>query len=253
VVTIQNQRTRCVICNNEGFLLKKVGRYNIYKCKNCGLEYIYPMPIKGVLEKFYSNYGDFRADVQVLKKNALRNIKALSKYGLSKNSRLLDFGCGKNIFVKTSKSPYWFGYDKYATSQFKIVSDYCSNNWNFITMWGVLEHLPKPKETLQGVVKYLNVGGKLALTTVTTESNIPYQHKPPKHITFWTKKAIQTLFSLIGLKILEYHAYEMIQKSDVYLRYVLRTVPEKYKFKIYHKLPRYIEVPTNEIFVVGEK
>jgi len=64
---------------------------------------------------------------------------------------------------------------------------------------------------------------------------------------------MEKLFSLAGLKILEYQAYEMIQDSDVYLLCVLRTIPEKYKSKIYHRLPRYVLVPTNKIFVVGEK
>lgn len=243
----------CPVCDVEGFSIKKLSKYDIRKCKSCGLEYVDPVPTKEELENFYSNYTDIRAGDPTLKKNALRNIKALSKYGLSKESRLLDFGCGKNLFVETGHSPNWFGYDEYAPFQHKMIKDYRSSGWDFITMWGILEHLPTPKETMQELATYLNAEGKLALTTVTTESSIPYQYKPPEHVTFWTKVAIGKLFASAGLKILEYHAYQMIQNSDIYLACVLRTVPYEIKSKIYHKLPKYILIPTNEIFVVGEK
>ncbi|MDI6735204.1 MAG: class I SAM-dependent methyltransferase [bacterium] len=242
----------CPVCEVQGFRIKDIDRYKIYKCKNCRMEYVEPLPTKKELDNFYSNYTDIRAEDSILKMNALRNIQALSSHGLTNENKLLDFGCGKNIFVKSGNSPHWWGYDKYAPQGPQMITDY-HEKWDFITMWGILEHLSKPKETMKQLITILKEGGKLALTTVTVESTIPYQHKPLEHLMYWTRVSIEKLFELIGLKVKEYIPYWMFQKSDIYLSLVLRTVPEEIKSNIYHKLPEVVFVPTNEIFVVGEK
>lgn len=227
--------------------------YDIFRCNYCGLEFVHPMPSLEQMDHFYRDYSNFRAEITVVKRNARRNIERLKKFGLNSDSRLLDFGCGENIFVREGKTKNWSGYDYYQKTNKQGISDFSGRNWDFITLWGVLEHLVNPRDQIQELAGSLTPQGILALTTVTTESSIPYQFKPPEHVTYWTKKSIQVLFSAAGLSILEYNNYKMIQKADVYLSCVLRTVPEKFQKKISHTLPEYIEVPTNEIFVVGVK
>lgn len=242
---------KCIICNQSTYHLKTVLNYHIVKCGWCGLEYVNPMPLKKELNDFYIAYNDIRASDAVLKLNATRNIELLSKYGLSIKSKLMDFGCGKNIFMECGKSKNWCGYDPYQKNQMEMVVQFI--DFDFITMWGVLEHLIDPVGELNDIVSILKMGGKIVLTTVTTESNIPYQHKPPEHVTYWTKKSIKKLFDLVGLELIEYSSYQMIQKTDIYLQILLRTVPVEYQDKIYHKLPEYLKIPTNEIFLIGEK
>jgi len=93
----------------------------------------------------------------------------------------------------------------------------------------------------------------MELTKVTTESVIPYQYKPPEHVTYWTKKAIKSLFSSGGLTILEYENYKMIQRSVIYLNYVMTIVPPKFKKQISHSLADFMKYFSNETFVVGIK
>lgn len=68
IVTMQKQKTKCLVCNEEGFFIKKLDKYDIWKCESCGLEYVYPMPTEQELNNFYSNYTDIQAGDVVLKK-----------------------------------------------------------------------------------------------------------------------------------------------------------------------------------------
>ena len=70
-----------------------------------------------------------------------------------------------------------------------------------------------------------------------------------------TKKTISEN-KKIGLEILEYNPYIMIQNSEVYIERLISRTPEKYResFRIaINTLPEYIEIPTNEVFIVGRK
>lgn len=247
---------KCIICNEDSFIInhqaniENLAILNIMKCKNCGLEYFYPIPNSNDIDKFYSTYVDGLAREDIVEKNSIRNIESLQMWGLTKKSRLLDFGCGKNIFVKTGQTENWKGYDKY--SAVSLFSSYHCQKWDFITMWGVLANLITPKDTLQDLSNCLDFGGKLVLTDITIEAKIPCRRKY-EHITYWTKKAIEILFDSVGLDIVEYRPYMEMQDSDVYLSRVMQTVPDDIRNKIFHKLPKYIEVPTNQVFVVGIK
>ena len=240
----------CAWCG--GAVIRKIAKYTIVKCAYCGLEYTSPLPTEKELQAFYSNYVDFRSADDVLAKNALGLALVLrSKFGLESTDLLLDYGCGKNIFAHVCAPSTWFGYDRYNPKS--DLADFRDKKWDWITMWGVLEHLPYPKETLHDLVSCLSNNGKVALTTVDVESSIPLQYKPPEHLTYWTKNAIEKLFSLVGLTMLMYEPYQMFQRSDVYMDIILRTVPEELKSKIHHELPKYVFIPTNNVLVVGKK
>ena len=249
----------CIVCPGQGAVIRKdfnmedMKTCDIVRCQDCGLEYVFPMLIKKELDEVFANYDDFRADTDILRKNALRKIKYLSEnHGIYKESKLLDFGCGKNAFVEVAQSPNWVGYDKYALFKENMTKKYDSQEWDCITMWGVLAHFPNPKETFGEITSHLKKDGIIALTDLVTDSKIPYQYRY-EHVTWWNKSSMEALFSSAGLKMVEYKPYKMIQKPDIYLRSVLRTVPDEHKAKISHNLPDFIEVPTNESFVIGVK
>lgn len=248
----------CIVCNGRSAKTRlqwdddHIKTYDIYKCQNCGLEFVFPMYTAEEFYDYFSKYKDFRADNEALKKTAVKKIKDLEKYGITKKNKLLDYGCGKNLFVKEANTNNWFGYDKYASFQDSMIKDYHRQQWDFITLWGVLACLSDPVNTMKELVACLKKEGKFIFSDIWIEGPIPFQYRY-EHVTYWTLKAVEILFNKIGLKIIDHHPYKMIQKTNIYLECVLRTVPEEYMAKIYHDLPEYIEVPTNEIFVVGLK
>ncbi|MFA5863278.1 MAG: class I SAM-dependent methyltransferase [Phycisphaerae bacterium] len=244
------RKISCIVCASQAFHIKLVaGRWDIFKCGKCGLEFCSPMPTPEDLNRFYTNYSDPRAGQDVILANAHRNIKTLSDFGLTTTSRVLDFGSGQGAFVQAGNSPSWVNFDPYkeGANDETILK---SETYDWITLWGVLEHLTDPVAQTEKLSAILMPDGYLALTTVTTEGSIPYQHKPPEHVSYWTRRALELLLNDSGLTICKYAPYAMAQDCDVYLNSVLRTVPESLKPHIHHTLPKMVEVPTNEVFVI---
>jgi hypothetical protein len=242
----------CLICHGHSTQIKKLEKYAILKCLTCGLEFTSPMPSAKVLGNFYSGYNDFHAPDDTVSSNARRNIRLLSKYGLTRKSRLLDYGSGKNLFVPEGKSPSWHGYDRYTEN---CGQSLLKDKYDFITLWGVLEHLPHPIKEVQMLARLLKPQGQLALTTVGTETGIPYRYKPPEHVTYWTQASMRKLFHRCGLKIVTYEPYFMQQRSEIYLRCIFNAakVPDGVRKHLHWKGKSAIVVPTNEVLVVAVK
>lgn len=88
------------------------------------------------------------------------------------------------------------------------------------------------------------------MTTIYIEGEIPFQYKPPEHTLYFTKQSLKELAAAAGLSILSFDNYKMKQNSDVYLSILLRTMPDEYKKLVCHKMPEFVEVPTNEVRLV---
>lgn len=184
--------------------------------------------------------------------NARKNIQFLKKHGLTRSAQLLDYGCGKNLFVTQGKSQNWHGYDKYNVHG---DSSLLKQKFDFITLWGVLEHLTNPVQSLKMLAQMLNPEGRLVLTTVSSETGIPYRHKPPEHVTYWTEEGMRRLFRRCGMKMVGYQPYFMYQNSDIYLRCVWNAgkIPDKMRKQISWNGKRTVFVPTNEVIVFGAR
>lgn len=246
----------CIVCGNNSFRIFKVDNAKICKCKLCSLEFAAPMPSDAVLEELYSDYVyyteyDRELIHDTVRKNNRKNIEYLSRYGLSKEQQLLDFGCGNNLFVAEGGSDSWFGYD-YPHNELGAP---LNSKFEFITLWGVLEHLPDPMRIVRDLSQLMEKGGKLVMTTVGTETGIPYRYRYPVHLTWWSRQSVKELLERNGFNVLEISDYFMIQNPEFYLDRVLDRgrVPAEIKEKISIDINEDILVPTNEIFIVAEK
>ena len=249
-------KSECLICSQESFFIKQANDFSIFKCSACGIEYTYPMPSKQKLEEFYSEYFDLRAVDEVVTRNASRNLKFIQSKHEILQGGVLDYGCGKNAFINACRQEGFmnsYGYDQYVdckNDNFRITDKYQNKKWDIIAMWGVLEHLTAPISQLVGLKNILSEDGIIALTTVHIEGFIPYQHKPPEHTLYFTRESLYKICKLAGLTILGYHDYYMEQKSDIYLSILHRTMPDKYQKLISNNMPEFIEIPTNEVFLI---
>jgi len=247
----------CYVCQSPaGRYAQSVNDgYSIIKCSECGLEYTCPVPSATTLQAFYDQYHDIRADPRIVEANARGHLQALEKYGWTDASRTLDFGCGRGIFVQIAGSDC-YGVEWGPVDNPRIrrtLDEFGDTVWNFITLWGVLEHLADPKQTMGQLIARLRHQGILALTTVDAESLIPYYYKPPEHLTYWTRSAFDVLSRDFGLEIIDYQPYHMVQLANVYVPRLLSRTPEEYRQRFSHQLPEMVTVPTNEVRVVMRK
>lgn len=248
----------CPVCSSSGGGYgTSVGLFKIYKCSCCGLEYTYPMPTDKELEEFYCSYSDVRASSEVVKINAQRLIDFIKNYGYKKDSYILDFGAGDAEFVRIAGEKC-YGVDIKPSLHprcFNSIFDSPVKEYDFLTLWGVLEHLSDPLQTLKSVVKCLKADGFLVITTVDAEGIIPYYYKPVEHLTYWTKRSFEIFLEKLGMEIVYYKPYFMIQRSEVYIDRLISRTPEQYHsafLNVPGLLPAYVEVPTNEILVVAK-
>ena len=98
------------------------------------------------------------------------------------------------------------------------------------------------------------MGGVLILTTVDIDSTIPFRYKPPAHLTYWTKEALEFAGEIANFRMRNCEQYFMFQDKTVYMNILLRTVPDHYKQYIdFVNMPDLVKIPTNEVLVVFEK
>jgi len=253
-----SRKQKCIICNTESFFIKSINKFNIFKCIGCGLEFTHPMPTMRCLENFYNQYCDFRAQNKVIERNAVRNLNFLqSEFFLSSKSKILDYGCGNNMFINICRQHSIlnsFGYDQYfcGIDDEKYINwNLCTEKkWDVISLWGVLEHLISPLKILSTLKKMLTENGIIVLTTIYIEGKIPFQYKPPEHTLYFTKQSLKELAGSVELSILKFQNYIMEQNSNIYLSILLRSMPDEYKKLIKHNMPELVEIPTNEVRLV---
>lgn len=258
----QQDTPRCIVCAApSGRYSLEAGSYRICKCGNCGLEYTWPIPSEETIQEFYREYSDIRANNNIVMLNAERNFSEIRKYFPGNDFSIFDFGCGNGEFVEVA-GRNCIGFDIFNKSGNERVitdiSDVSGRRFDAITLWGVLEHLTDPVQSIRAVADILKVDGLIAITTVNAEGSIPFYYKPPEHLTYWTKSSIEEIFKVIGLdfEIIKYEPYNMLQNSDIYIDRLLSRTPILLREAIMRCrqfLPDIVEVPTNEAFIIAKR
>ena len=137
---------------------------------------------------------------------------ALTKYfsGVSKNSQVLEFGCGlgQNIFLLSNRA----GYDvsEYARKfckkkGIKTYDDFMKipdNSFDVVFSCHVLEHLESPLDNLKQLKTKLKKSGKLVLV-LPTEKHKKVNFEPDKnqHLYCWNFRTINNLLSRAGFTV----------------------------------------------------
>jgi 2-polyprenyl-3-methyl-5-hydroxy-6-metoxy-1,4-benzoquinol methylase len=152
----------------------------IYRCRGCGLVYVYPIPDAGAMKGYYASregacgeavWERFSAEVF---KRASRDIRKSRQ-----NGSLLDVGCGYGFFMRLMRNEGWnvHGIEidgeaaRHARESLGLdvqqgdVTDYTPRpeEFDLITLWWVLEHLPDPAAAVRACAASLKKGGMILL------------------------------------------------------------------------------------------
>ncbi len=233
MVKKMNKQIECPLCGKKDFklTLKKDDLnkyYNLVECKNCGLVFINPLPTDEELKEYY-NFEYSVPEYQRLKiiKKAEKILNLLEKFGLKKNSKILEIGASHGFFLNEVKKrgfiPYGVEISKNACENAKryfgikiencdfLQSKYANKKefFDVVVLLDVLEHLTNQNEILKNINKVLKRGGFLVLTLPNIDS---YEFKlcgkywewlsPPAHLFYYSPKTIK--------KMLEKHGFEVI-------------------------------------------
>lgn len=168
----------------------------LVQCQNCGFVFVSPRPAAEELYALYSEtyfhnndsgvvgYSDYIKDEVNIRKTARRRLQHLEQF--IQPGKLLDVGCATGFFIDEAQKRGWsvegldvssFGVE-YARSHFDLNAHQGAltslgleaENYDLVTMWDVIEHVPDPTAYINEAARLLRRGGVISLATPDVDS-----------------------------------------------------------------------------------
>ncbi|MFH1401651.1 MAG: glycosyltransferase [Parcubacteria group bacterium] len=256
----------CPLCNKKTavfFTQKK--SYTFYKCKDCGLIFIFPMPenhLKIYSQDYFTGakkgfgYVDYEVDKKAMSATLNSYLDKIEKF-ISKNGKLLDVGAATGFFMELAEKRGWkvqgLEISEYAAKKAREKgldvatgtlenANFKEDYFNLITFWDVVEHLSGPKSTLSLAYKILEKDGIIAINTPDSGSFIAkFLNKgwhllvPPEHLFLFNSKNLSSVLKEIGFEIL---FVGKIGKKFT-LQYAIQILANKQKFFVFDWLANF--------------
>ena len=200
-----------------------VGRgHKAMACRACGVLFTYPRPSLEVLQHYYGRDGNWqsthaakRANAQTkTKRGAPALLSVLDRYFPAsrprRGARVFDFGCGTGAWLNSFQDHGWktaglepstdvafVRHERHAT-----VPD--DGRFDLVIAWHVLEHLPRPLDTLRELAAAIAPGGHCLVSvprvdTLAVHRDLSYLLRSPAHITAYTEACLRGLMASAGL------------------------------------------------------
>jgi len=162
----------------------------------------------------------FEKAYHFVKNIALKNKLNLINGEQSQKGRILDIGAGTGDFLLTAKNNGWETVGVEPSDRAKNIAiqkgisfvneigDLQNNSFDVITMWHVLEHVPNLELQIQELKRLLKPTGTLIVAVPNFKSYDAQHYKTfwaaydvPIHFWHFSKKAIQSLFEKVDMKL----------------------------------------------------
>ena len=169
-------------------------------------------------------------------KNKINLINSLSNH----KGTLLDIGAGTGNFCETSKQNSWDVYGVEPSEKargvaakkniflYQSIEDFTGQQFDVITLWHVLEHLPDLENTITAIQKLLKPNGVLIVAVPNYNSFDAKHYKGfwaaydvPRHLWHFSQKSMSKLFSK-NMKLLK-------TKPMIFDSFYVSLLSEKYK------------------------
>ncbi|MBS95027.1 MAG: hypothetical protein CL799_11345 [Chromatiales bacterium] len=180
--TGREQDIDCNLCGSSGKrLVAEENRYNVVRCKECGLLYVSPQPTDEDLTEFYAQYfpeesGDIWGEMM------RRNFDLDSEYLLRKTGargKVLDIGCGHGKFLRRFAERGWdargLDFSPEAAAEANRIDGvqvsqgefepglFEAESFDIVTAWYVLEHARDPMAFVNEAFRILRPGGMFGM------------------------------------------------------------------------------------------
>ena len=209
------------------------------KCDLCDLVFVNPQPSAALLNEIYSEeyfksknakklgYSDYLGEEASYRLEAgQRNLELIEMhYGKKKGGLLLDIGCAGGFFLKVARDKGWFvkgvEVSDYAaqfareqlglnvTTGFLKGANYQDGEFDVITMFDVIEHVPDPVEEMREINRVMKTDGLLVMDTPNIESDAARKQKEnfwlikEDHIIYFSPGTIKRLLEDSGFIVAE--------------------------------------------------
>lgn len=219
----------CIICNHKysNLLFKKLGD-DYFKCRNCGLVFIYPRPdqqtcidtYENLSKKYFTSSPKIEEDLAYPFKKELDFLERFKS-----NGRILDIGCSTGAFLGIANKRGWQPYGVEIASPsvefmknkynfeihygFLTDANYPSDYFDAVTCFQSLEHVIDPAIYIKEYFRVLRPGGVLiisvpnfkGITTSLLKSRYYYVQKD--HLSYFSPRSLKLLLEINKFKILK--------------------------------------------------
>jgi len=210
----------------------------IAKCLTCGLTQT--NPILPELETLYEDVEDrtYVENIPAREITFRENWKNVASE-VPANGKLLDVGCYCGVWLDQARN---FGFDVVGVEPSRWATDFARemykldvtqgtvedlppglNNFDIVTSWDVLEHVPNPNEFLRGIYDRLKPGGVFIFSTVMIDTWFPklmgerWPWYVDMHLTYFTDKTLTTLLEDSGFNVTNKQRYTHTVKATYLL------------------------------------
>ena len=204
--------------------------YTIVECAACQMRFVSPMPTPAELTAHYQNAGYFEgeseqgylnyADMQkALRPHFQRRLQTIETQ-LPQRGKILDVGCAAGYFLQEAQQRGWHicGMElsqemAHSAEQLLHAPIYTAldavpdRDFDAITLWEVIEHLPDPIETLRQLRDRLRPGGVLMLSTPNNghwqalrAKELWIGYRPPSHLQYFTRETLTDTLHRAGFE-----------------------------------------------------
>lgn len=214
--TLFNTKDWTFLCSESVFAVKK--------CGACGCGYLSPRPAEEDISRYYPSefYWSWEGADETITWGeivARRRNQTEAKAAWLDDlvpGRLLDVGAQKGEFIWHMEKRGWevegVEVDAIVPNPARmpirygdfLKMDYESGRYDVVTFWAVLEHVYTPAKYIEKAVTLLKPGGRLIVLVTnlnSIQSRVLCQDDYPRHLTIFTKSALQTLFLKNGLRV----------------------------------------------------
>jgi len=283
---------KCFVCGEKKWR-RKFNRLeaDFVECMVCGLIRTEPIPSFDQISDHYArkfvagNYEllqRYDSDYEAIYKQFLQFTTLYS--GDPVGQRLLDIGCFTGRFLDVAKQTGFLTYGvEYQPEAAKIANEkhmgrvHCgpiesyseasSGSFDVVTLFGVIEHVTAPDNTLLTIAKLIKKGGTLTIQTPNTASvpaRLLYKwwpaYAPVEHIYYFSSRNIKILLERYSFRIVKLtshwkklpgaYVYRQFQNfGPEYYRLLRKVVPLIPQNVLNLKLPFY----GGEMLLVAEK
>lgn len=214
----------CVLCGNDEWTLVSDQNRNGYpftiqKCVSCGMILQQPFPTKEFLDRFYIKdyyrglyWGSHKAHPDDVKKRhslALERLKLLNHMlPLVSGVRILDFGSGVGAFIDECHEQYPAVAITGMDPGTHIAPASGGDGFSAITLMHVLEHIPDPVQTLEGLAPLLVPGGYIYIEVPDIEARHTVREFHIAHVLYFTSATLRLCLETAGYTVIreEKHA-----------------------------------------------